>query len=273
MDGSAAAASFPATCRAPRQTAESLHKHTRNTKARTGKRLRTPARKKSDRRESPPAPSIVLFLKRFCSFRFPLLPRQQPQKFRFDLRKSHRRCRACRMYHDVPSWSNLPPVQPQNFSHSPPNPVAHHRRPQRLFNAHSKTPALEPVLARKNHKIPARTPPPFAIYRVELRLPHQPRLPRPIIRLAARRILPLCRCIHIFKIARCGSASIRRLVCRGKSSGRSNAGQRVPPLRPPSHQHLPSILRFHSRAKPMLLVSPPYMRLKSGLRQRIFSLF
>ena len=48
--------------------------------------------------------------------------------------------------------------------------------------------------------------------------------------------------------------------------------ERVTPLGAPPRQHFAAVLRFHTCAESMLLVSPPYMRLKSALRQRIFSL-
>src|SRR5215472_3347773 len=245
MDGSATAASSPATCRAPRQIAESLRKHTRNTMVRSGKPLRKSAREKFGRREFPPAPSIVPFLKPSCSLCFPFLPRQQPQQFRFELREFHRRRRAPRMYHDVPSGRNLLPVQSQNFSHPAPNPVAHNRRPQSFFHAHPEAPALKPVFARKNYEIPARTPPPFAIHRVKFRAPHQPRFARPITPPLATRIsdvLPFDRRVHRHSsILLVIAPSLPALPCFSWKALRESvashaSGGRLKP--PPSRPHL-----------------------------------
>jgi hypothetical protein len=51
-----------------------------------------------------------------------------------------------------------------------------------------------------------------------------------------------------------------------------NARECVPSFGAPTGQHFAAILGFHSRAEAVLLVAPANMRLKSALRQRIFSL-
>jgi hypothetical protein len=65
-------------------------------------------------------------------------------------------------------------MQSQNFTQAPPDSVAPDRVSQRLFDAPSEPAHFEAIGAKKNGKLTARPPPPFAVHRIVFRSVNQP---------------------------------------------------------------------------------------------------
>jgi hypothetical protein len=74
--------------------------------------------------------------------------------------------RAARVNHNVPSWSNLLSVQPNNFPETPPDAIARHGGAQRLFDAPSEAADAQTIGAQKDRELAARLTAAGAIDRV-----------------------------------------------------------------------------------------------------------
>ena len=71
-----------------------------------------------------------------------------------------------------------------DFSHTPPHAVAHHRAAQSLFDAEPEAAARLSIGANENSEVGTRTALAGAVHFVELAFPHQPHFAR---KLQARR--------------------------------------------------------------------------------------
>ena len=67
-----------------------------------------------------------------------------------------------------------------DFSHAPPDAVAHYRSAQRLFDAEAEAAARKLVRAKKKCEVGTRAAFPGAVHGIELSAPHQPRFPRKV---------------------------------------------------------------------------------------------
>jgi hypothetical protein len=83
------------------------------------------------------------------------------------------------MYDDIPSWSDLLPMQSKDFADPPADPVAPVGVAERLIHAAAKSRDPKTVGAKENHELPARAPPAGAIEGVEIGGAHQPAGARP----------------------------------------------------------------------------------------------
>lgn len=92
----------------------------------------------------------------------------------FRQRREVRVCRrTARMNDNVPSWSDLLPVQSYDFAQTTPNPVPLHRVSQRPLDAPAEPADGELVGAEENGELAARLAPPFLIDGVVFRAIHK----------------------------------------------------------------------------------------------------
>jgi hypothetical protein len=79
------------------------------------------------------------------------------------------------MNHDIPSWRDLRPVPPENFSDPPADPVADHRASQRLLHADAEAALRSAIGAVKNYKLRRTFPPAAPIDGLEFGAAYQSR--------------------------------------------------------------------------------------------------
>jgi len=179
MDGTAAAASRPATRHAARQIARSPHTHTANTSARTGSSPQTKWISKLYRSAAQIEPRELARKHRGVSLRFPARRTlQHLQQIRHQRRKLRAPHRTLRVYDHVPSCGYLQPVAAHHFAQTPPDPIAHHRPAQRLLDAEAEAALRQFIGAEENCEVGTRAALSGAVHGIKLCLPHKPRLAR-----------------------------------------------------------------------------------------------
>jgi len=101
---------------------------------------------------------------------------QQTHQVRRKRRKFRLPHRVFRMYHQIPSLRNLPPMLAYHFPDTPPHAITHHGIAERLFDAESHARLRQFVRTKENREVGTRAAFSRAINSIEITGAYQTRL-------------------------------------------------------------------------------------------------